>query len=110
MPAVAGSERRDELVSITIAKFLPSKNLAFCSRSFETGFRPLTDLFALQLGERGERGQKDISDEFVLRRQVLFSERPECNAMRGKTLQVSNGRSRACLAGAFRRRSLALPR
>ena len=72
VPAVAGIERGNELVPITIAEFRPAQDLALCTRSFEAGFRPLTDLFPLQLGQGGESCEQYITDEFVLRRQVLF--------------------------------------
>ena len=74
MPAVTYLERRDQLIPITIAEFRPAQDLAPCARPFEASFRPLTDLFALKLGKRGERGQEDISDELVFCRQMLFGE------------------------------------
>src|SRR5260370_6211546 len=72
VPAAAGFERRDELVPITITELWPAQDLALCARSLQAGLGPLTDLFALQLGQRGESCEQDIADEFVLRRQVLF--------------------------------------
>jgi hypothetical protein len=67
MPARAGVERLAQLLPVTITEFWPSKRLARCARSFETRLRPLADLLALQLGERGEDGKEDIADKLVLR-------------------------------------------
>ena len=72
MPAVTCLESRDQLIPITIAEFRSAQDLALCTRSFEASFRPLTDLFPLQLGQGGESCEQYITDEFVLRRQVLF--------------------------------------
>ena len=54
VPAVAGFERQDEFV--TIAEFRPAQRFALRASSFETGLRPLADLFALELCERGQGG------------------------------------------------------
>jgi hypothetical protein len=37
LPAVAGFERRDQLVPITMAEFRPTQDLALCARAFEAG-------------------------------------------------------------------------
>ena len=97
IPAIARFERRGQFVAITIAEFRPAQDLAPCARPFEASFRPLTDLFALELCQRGKSCEQDVPDELVLRRQMLFSERAECDTMRGEALKVSN-RSRHALA------------
>ena len=74
VPALTGVEGGAQLLFVTIAEFRPPEALTVCSRPFETSFRPLADLLALELGERREGGQEDVADELVLRRQMLFSE------------------------------------
>jgi hypothetical protein len=50
MPAFAAIERRTQLLAVAIAEFRPPERLAHRTRSFEAGFRPLTDLFTFQPG------------------------------------------------------------
>src|ERR1700680_2084688 len=75
VPAIARVERSSEPRPVTIAES-----------------RPLADLFALELGERGECRKQSIADELVFCGQVLFRERPKCDAMRGQALQMSDSR------------------
>jgi hypothetical protein len=88
VPTVAGIECLAQLLLFAIAEARPSKARTVRSRAFETGFRPLTNLLALQLGERREHGEEDVADELVFSGQMLFGLRPECDAMRGEALQV----------------------
>ncbi len=53
-PAMAGIERNAQLLYVTITEFRPAEDFALRASSFETGLRPLADLFALELCERGE--------------------------------------------------------
>jgi hypothetical protein len=81
MPAVAGLKRGDELAPITIAEFRPAQDLASCARPFEASLGPLTDLFALELCERGQRGQEDVSDELAeVYDRLTRAERPTVEA------------------------------
>jgi hypothetical protein len=43
------------------ANFGRPRSLAFGARSLQAGFRTLTDLFALELWQRGEGRQEEIS-------------------------------------------------
>ena len=97
MPAVTCLERRDQLIPITIAEFRSAQDLALCARAFEASLGPLTDLFAPELWQRGEGRQEEISGGLVLCRQMLFSERPECDSVPGEALQMSD-RGRHALA------------
>jgi hypothetical protein len=72
MPAIAGFERRKQLFPITVAEFRPAQDLAFCARPFEAGFRPLADLLALELCQRGEGGKQDVAYQFVFGGQMLL--------------------------------------
>jgi hypothetical protein len=103
MPTLAPVERGPQPLPITIAEFRPAEDHAVCTRAFETGLCPLADLLALELGERGERRQQNVADEFVLRRQVLFGEAAEADPMRGQALQVTDRRRHAFATEAVER-------
>src|SRR6202023_2805270 len=89
MPSLAGVQRSPQLFPVFVAEFGPPQDRPLCARSFETGFRPLTDLLALDLGERCEHSEQDVADEFVVRRQVLFGVAMEADAMRVQPLKVA---------------------
>src|SRR5215468_8251637 len=65
VPAHAGIKGSAQPLFVSIAKCGTPEAPTIGARSLETGLRPLTDLFALELCKRGKRGKENVADEFV---------------------------------------------
>jgi hypothetical protein len=103
VPAPAAIQRCPQLLPVTLAELWAAKRLTHCSRPLKTGFRALTDLLSLQLGERGQRRQQNVADEFIVGRQVLLCEAVKADTMLSQPLQVYDRRRHALAAEAVER-------
>jgi hypothetical protein len=93
VPTVASVKRGAQLFALPGAKRRPPKGLAPGASPFKACLGALTDFLLLKLRKRSENREKDVADQFIIRRQVRLAVAVEADAIGGETLRVDYGRS-----------------